>query len=315
MEVRTIGAKVSTGHLRELVPIYQERSVDRSLLVEGQRNLTDYFRAKGYFEAQVDFTQQEPEPKRSLIEYNITSGERHKLRHIEITGNHYFDYATLRERMFLHTASLLRRRYGTFSERLLQQDEQNIADLYRANGFPDVLVTNPPVQDDYAGEHGALGVEIHIEEGTQWLVNKLTIEGIPAENEETLRAMLRSTEGQPYSQANVAADQDTILGYYYNDGYPDAQFDSSQDPSPGPNRVNLRYKLTPGTRQFVRGTLVRGLETTDPTLVASRILLAPGDPISQSRIAQSQQKLYDLGSNFGLRCRRQLPQSGWDRGE
>ena len=295
VEVRTTGSKVSSGRLRELVPIYQERTVDRSLLVEGQRNLAEYFRSKGYFDAQVDFMQSDPAPNRTLIEYNITSGDRHKLKHIEITGNRYFDAETLRERMYLQTASWLRRRYGLYSERLLQQDEENIADLYRANGFPDVLVTNPPIRDNYGGEHGNLAVEIQVNEGPQWLVNQLTIEGISAEDEAYLRSIVRSTEGQPYSPANVAADQDTILGYYYNNGYPDAQFESTQNPAAVPSRMNLRYRVVSGERQFVRGTLVRGLETTKPSLVASRISVAPGDPISQSRIAQSQQRLYDLG--------------------
>ena len=295
VEVRTNGAKVSSSRLRELVPIYQERTVDRSLLVEGQRNLIEYFRSKGYFDSQVEFQQSDPEANRSLIEYNITRGTRHKLKHIEISGNRYFDAATLRERMYLQTASFLRRRYGTYSERLLEQDQENIANLYRANGFPDVMVTHPPIQDDYQGQYGNLAVEIQVMEGTQWLVNQLTIEGVSAEDQEYLRSNLRSTEGQPYSEANIAADRDTVLSYFYNDGYPDAQFESSQEAAPEPHRMNVHFRVTPGVRQYVRGTLVRGLETTKPMLVATRIALAPGDPISQSRIAQSQQKLYDLG--------------------
>ena len=47
--VRTTGAKVSRGKLRQLVPVYQERTVDRSLLVEGRRNLVEYFQSQGYF--------------------------------------------------------------------------------------------------------------------------------------------------------------------------------------------------------------------------------------------------------------------------
>jgi outer membrane protein insertion porin family len=295
VEVRTMGTKVSASHLRELVPVYQERTVDRSLLVEGQQNLAEYFRSKGYFDAQVDFMQYDPEPNRTLIEYNITSGDRHKLKHIGITGNRYFDYATLRERMNLQTSGFLRRRYGLYSDRLLQQDEDNIADLYKANGFPDVMVMHPPVQDNFGGEHGSLAVEIQIQEGPQWLVNRVAIEGVSAEGEKYLRSVVRSTEGQPYSAANIAADREAVLDYYYDHGYPNAQFESSQDPAPLPNQVNLRYRVTPGEQQFVRGTLVRGLETTKASLVASRISVAPGDPISQSRIARSQQRLYELG--------------------
>jgi len=313
VEVRTSGAKISSSRLRELVPIYQERTVDRSLLVEGQRNLMEYFRSKGYFDSQVEFQQSDPEANRSLIEYNITPGTRHKLRHIEISGNRYFDAATLRERMYLQTASFLRRRYGTYSERLLQQDEDNIANLYRANGFPDVMVMHPPVQDDYQGQHGNLAVEIRVMEGTQWLVSKLTIEGVSAEDQEYLRSTLRSTEGQPYSEANIAADRDAVLGYFYNDGYPDAQFDSSQEAATEPNRMNVRFRVTPGVRQYVRGTLVRGLETTKPSLVASRIGMVPGDPISQSRIAQSQQKLYDLGIFAKVQTALQNPDGSEER--
>jgi outer membrane protein assembly complex protein YaeT len=313
IEVRTTGTKVSSGRLRELVPIYQERTVDRSLLVEGQRSLVEYFRSQGYFDAQVDFMQSEPEPNHSLIEYDIMSGNRHKLKHIEIIGNHYFDAATLRERMFLQTASFLRRRYGRYSERLLQQDEESIADLYRANGFPDVMVTHPPVQDNYGGVQSDLAVEIQVKEGPQWLVNQLVIEGIPAEDNEYLRSILRSNEGQPYSEANVAADRDSVLGYYFNNGYPDAQFESSQGPGPAPNRVNLRYRVVPGERQYVRGTLVRGLEHTKPSLVANRISLAPGDPISQSRIAQSQQRLYDLGIFAKVQTALQNPEGKEER--
>jgi len=313
VEVRTSGAKVSSSRLRELVPVYQERTVDRSLLVEGQRNLMEYFRSKGYFDSQVEFQQSDPEANRSLIEYSITPGSRHKLKHIEITGNRYFDAATLRERMYLQTASFLRRRYGTYSERLLQQDEDNIANLYRANGFPDVMVKHPPIQDDYQGQHGNLAVEIQVMEGTQWLVSQLTIEGVSAEDQEYLRSTLRSTEGQPYSEANIAADRDTVLGYFYNDGYPDAQFESSQQAAPEPNRMTVHFRVTPGVRQYVRGTLVRGLETTKPSLVASRIAMAPGDPISQSRIAQSQQKLYDLGIFAKVQTALQNPDGSEER--
>ena len=295
IEVRTTGAKVSGSRLRELVPIYQERTVDRSLLVEGQRNLVEYFRSQGYFDARVDFMESQPAPDRSVIDYSIIAGDRHKLKRIEITGNRYFDTETLRERMYLQPASFFRRRYGVFSERLLQQDEQNIADLYRANGFPDVMVTHPPVDDNYGGQHGDLAVEIRVNEGAQWLVNRLVIEGASGEDEAYLRSVLRSTEGQPFSAANIAADRDTVLDYYFNNGYPGAEFESSQDPAAVPNRMNLRYVITPGQRLYVRGILVRGLETTNPALVASRISLTPGDPLSQNQIAQSQQRLYDLG--------------------
>jgi len=57
----------------------------------------------------------------------------------------------------------------------------------------------------------------------------------------------------------------------------------------------LHYTIVLGTRQYVRDLLVRGLETTRRDVVLSRLLIHPGDPVSQSRIGETQQKLYDLG--------------------
>ena len=108
-------------------------------------------------------------------------------------------------------------------------------------------------------------------------------------------SVLQSTAGEPFSEANVAADRDSILSYYYNNGYPDAAFDWSQTPGPSDYRVDLTYAITPGKRVYVRSVIVRGLRTTRPSLVDKRISLAPGDPMSQNQVAQSQQKLYDLG--------------------
>jgi outer membrane protein assembly complex protein YaeT len=132
-------------------------------------------------------------------------------------------------------------------------------------------------------------------EGPQWFVNALGMKGIGAEDETYLRARLRSTEGQPFSAANVAADRDAILTYYFNNGYPDATFSWSQEAGPSDGFVDLGFTIQTGARQYVRGVLVRGLETTDPALVASRISLKAGDPLSQSQIGESQQRLYDLG--------------------
>jgi outer membrane protein insertion porin family len=293
-QVRASGARLSRGKLRQLIPVYQERAVDRNLLVEGRRNLEEYFESRGYFDAMVDFTQAEPKPGESLIEYKIDQGPRHKLVNIELVGNKYFDNATLRERMFMVPATFLRNRNGRYSQRLLENDRDTIRDLYRANGFRDVEVTSSVI-DGYRGKDSDLAVTIQVKEGAQWLVNSLIIAGATPEDEEYLTSVVQSTQGQPFSEANVASDRDTILSYYYNNGYPDAAFEWSQTEMPDTPRVDLRFTVTPGPRQFVRGILINGLKVTDPGLVNERMLLEPGAPISQSKIGQSQQKLYDLG--------------------
>jgi outer membrane protein insertion porin family len=294
IQVSTIGAKVSQGRLRQLIPIYQERAVDRGLLLEGSRNLVDYFQSQGYFDAAVDFREESPEPGVQRIDYDVTRNTRHRLVGIEVTGNRFFNTDTIRERLSVRQAGRLRDRYGRYSRKLRDNDRAAILDLYRSNGFHDIQVAASTL-DDYRGHRDDLGVRYEIEEGKQWTVNQLTIEGASPGDEAYLRTIVQSSQGQAFSEASIAADRDAILAYFFNNGYSEASFDWSQTSSDIANRADLHYTIRLGQREYVRDLLVRGLETTRPNVVRSRILIHPGDPVSQSRIGETQQKLYDLG--------------------
>lgn len=311
IEVRTTGMDIGKNRLRQLIPIYQERTVDRSLLLEGQRNLTEYLQSEGYFNASVRFTQSEPSPGRSVVEYQIDRGDRHKLRAITMVGNKYFDTPTLRERMYVQPASLIRFRSGRYSPRMLTQDVAAIRALYDANGFREAQVTSEVTEDPM--DHTLIEVRVQVTEGQQWFVEALDIAGLDPEDQNYLRSTLRSTEGQPFSPANVAADRDAMLTYLFNNGYPDATFNWTQREGTTPQLVALHFVLTPGKRQYVRGVLVRGLETTSPSLVASRIVLKEGDPLSQSQIGDSQQRLYDLGIFAKVQTATQNPDGEEER--
>src|SRR5206468_6884011 len=111
-----------------------------------------------------------------------------------------------------------------------------------------------------------------------------------------LQGLIRSNPGQPYSDFNIATDQDAVLNYFFNNGYSDATFEATVKPAANPNRMDVLYVVTPGERQFVRQVLYSGLKTTDAHLVEDRLRnLTEGSPLSQQAMNESQRKLYDLG--------------------
>ena len=293
VDIQAVGAKVSRKKLQQNVPIYEEHTVDRDLLVEGQRNLRDEFQAAGYFEAEVEFKEQKLQNDRQEIDYLINLGKRHRFVYLEIQGNHYFTTSSIRERMFM-TPKSFQFRHGRYSEALARRDEESIENLYQENGFRDVKV-HSKVVDDYKGKTGNVAVFLMVEEGPQWFVSKLDIAGIQQLDAAGIISTLSSSEGQPFSDFNVAADRDAILAYYFTNGFPNASFEWSSKPASQPHQVELRFVIAEGRRQFVRDVLVEGLENTRPTLVSRNLLLAGGDPLSPIRMADTQRRLYDLG--------------------
>ena len=129
------GAKVSKGNLQKYVPVFDEETVNRDLLVRGAGNLRDYFQNKGYFEAQVDFRNQNIDADHEQITFLITPGERHKLVKIDIVGNRYFTTQAIRDRMFLEESGFIRLRHGRYSEGFVRRDREAIEALYKDTDF------------------------------------------------------------------------------------------------------------------------------------------------------------------------------------
>jgi outer membrane protein assembly complex protein YaeT len=292
VKVNVVGAKVSRSRLQALIPIYEEGTVDRDLLVEGARNLRDHFQSQGYFNAEVEFKQQRVRNDSAAVDYLVNLGRRNAVSTVDIEGNQYFDDETIRERMFVLPRSFQFRR-GRYSETMLRRDEESVATLYRENGFRDVVVDSSV--GEAPGPKGGLAVTLRVHEGPQWLIQSLELEGVETLDREDLLSRCTSLPGQPFSEFQVAADRDAILARYYAEGFSDASFEWSATPAAEPQRLQVRYQIKEGSRRFVRQVLVSGLQTTQPQLVNRRILLNPGDPLSQTRMAETQQLLYELG--------------------
>ncbi len=240
ISVNVLGASVSRSTLRRLVPIFEEHAVDRDLLMEGSRNLRDYFQSQGYFDSQVEFKQQKVINDKADVDFLVNKGTRHRLVEITIQGNHYFSTDVIRERMYLQKANLLQFPHGRYSENLVKRDRDNITNLYLSNGFRDVKVTSHSI-DDFRGKVGDIAVTIDIQEGPQFLVNSVQVEGMNTLNKARLLSKLSSSEGQPFSEFNVAVDRDTILAEYFDNGFPHATFEWSSKPAADPNRVDLLF--------------------------------------------------------------------------
>jgi outer membrane protein insertion porin family len=293
IRVKAVEAKVSKRVMKRYVPVYQEGAVDNDLLVEGARNLRDYFQSKGYYDVDVDFRIRPLQNDEETIEYVIAQGQRYRLAHLAIIGNNYFREEDLRERMFMQPASLLMRR-GRYSEAFRKKDEENIANLYKANGFRDVKVTSI-VDRNYGGKAGQVGVTVQVIEGPQWLVDTLTFNGIQQGDRQYLESNLASLVGQPFSEVNMAADRGLVLTWYYSHGYPKADFVATWQPSGAPNHVNIVYTVKEGDRQYVREVITTGLQTTRESVVDKRITLSPGDPLSPIQQREIQKSFYDMG--------------------
>jgi outer membrane protein insertion porin family len=330
VKVEVSGAKLSGGDLKKLVPIFQEGAVDPDLLEEGKKNIRERLERAGYFDSSVEYSSatREVETKNwhgqeLVITYTVERGDRHKLIGIEITGNHYFDQELLSSRLQIYKAAFGSR--GKFSRRLIEADRQSMENLYRANGFPAGTVA-AQIQDNYEKKTGDIFIRFVISEGVQTRVAELHIEGNQAFAKDELLRVMASLPGQPYSDFNVATDRANILAQYFNEGFPEATFESEVQPieeqpsaananpsgeklqdqtsetraekKTGPlvaKTVRLIYRIHEGPQIHVHRVLITGFNHTRLGIIKREVRVKPTEPLREGQVVDSQRRLYNLG--------------------
>ncbi|HEX5235147.1 MAG TPA: POTRA domain-containing protein [Silvibacterium sp.] len=293
------GVHLSKGKIKSLVPVFQEGTVDEDLLNEGDRRLRDYYQRRGYFDAEATHTrstQGNGAEAHTQIVFNVKLGERREVTAVRISGNHYFSDSVILPRLTVHKADLFMR-HGQYSQALAQADVNTIEALYESNGFSNVTVT-PVVRMTAPGgrnKTAGLSVNYQIVEGTQDLIGKYEVTGNQKVAFSTLKPLLSTEAGQPYSATTIVGDRDEILTYYYSQGFDHATVALSQKPEPGnARRIDVSLNITEGNQTFVNRVLVSGLHYTRPSTVAPHIHVTPGQPLNQSALLETQRQLYDL---------------------
>jgi outer membrane protein insertion porin family len=294
--VRTVGAKLTviplmTGRLlKKLIPIYSEGTIDQDLVAEGQRNLTDYFQKKGFYQVKVT-TDYEKQPDQILVVYKIDRGTKQKVDRVLFHGNYELSAKELMEQITVKKSHLWT--HGSVSQKLLKQSAENIQALYRDRGFEEVKVTTRTVDRERQ-----MDIAFEIQEGSQTVVDDLQISGnqnIPA-GQLTAPQGFELRAGLPYSPRKLAEDRNRISATYLNRGYLNAEVKTIVKPKPGdPHRVDVAFAIT--EHQLVRtGEVVYlGQQQTRLPLITQTAQLPPEAPMRREQLLAAESRLYDLG--------------------
>ncbi|MDE3179194.1 MAG: BamA/TamA family outer membrane protein [Acidobacteriota bacterium] len=289
VEIRATGAKISRKTLRELVPVFEEKSFDQDLVEEGERNLISYFQAKGFFDVKIN-----PEirttPAAITLDYAVERGRRHRVISVAITGSRYFEADDLMANVVVKKARFFS--HGEFSNDLLTTSVSNLVAVYHDAGYEEVKVT-PEVVD----LEPKIEVTFRIDEGPQTVVSAVKVEGM---KKVTLAALapggLEQRAGQPYSPVKVAQDRSRLVASYLNLGYESASCVANASPAAGePHRVDITYEIKEGVQSRIDRVVILGEKHTRRQFIQKNISVKPGAPLSEGKMLGSESALYDLG--------------------
>ncbi len=299
-DVRLMGLDLSRSELLEL-PLYANAGPRRLLLEETVNALTRQLQDDGYFRAEVSYEATGTEFPPSKVTINVTTGHKYDLSRIRFEGNDAVPSELLQQALVSETAGVLSR--GTVTDETIQKDSDNIRTMYQHRGFLDVAVHHHFEEDG-----GSLTLVYRIEQGPQYHVGTISLDGNQQLSRELLLKRTDLSEGGVFSPFVLASDRSQIQAVYETRGFRSVEVDSAIEHRAG-HVVDIHYTIAEGSQSFTRYLLVAGNEMTKRKLIDQEILVEPGEPLSYEKLLQSETNLYNLAVFNRVRM-KELPVYG-----
>ncbi|MCK4326022.1 outer membrane protein assembly factor BamA [bacterium] len=278
--------------LREIMALGQGDVFNKRLLKEDVEKLTSLYREKGYHLAQVKAEVKRLEEQGEVeITLLIEEGEAVRIVEIEIEGNHSFPDKRIKKIMVTRVDRLFRR--GIFKEDVLQDDSGRIISFYRSQGFLKAEIVDRERRLDESGR--LIYLRLKIEEGPQFKVGRIGIEGNVLFTAEQIRNELKMPEDSIYSPDGLKNEVRRIEDYYAGKGYIFARVEPTTDIREEEKRVDVLYKIREGRLAYIERIEVVGNVKTQDKVIRREIMVKPGDVFDGRKIDRSRQKIYNLG--------------------
>jgi outer membrane protein insertion porin family len=304
MRVVVEGYKIDSGQLRKLLPILSGEGITPEVLDEGKVNLKNYLENKGYSEAEIQVSETTDASGFQVFHYRIQPNRKFTVADVRFKGNRAFSDRELRECIAGQTINFFQN--SGYSSAQLDEAVDALKGLYELHGYQnaEVIPLIEPVKDT-----AELMVTFLCNDGAPSQIFSLTFHGSTAVSAEELRSRIKLAPGTPYSQSLIEKARQTMLGAYNDLGYLQAQVTVQIGDPPKANAYPIEFRIVEGTQFFVDRLLVLGNERTRNSVVSKKIMLKTNEPLSLTKLLQTQQGLYGLGVFDQVRVAPQNPES------
>jgi outer membrane protein insertion porin family len=181
-----------------------------------------------------------------------------------------------------------RKRYESYE---LDEIEANVTQVYMDRGFLDV-----DVSVSVAGVEGGHEVaKVDIEEGTQYYLGRISLEGISIFPEAELQRLVAIRSGQVASASAINATAQRLQTYYGDRGYLNSAARHVLTPDTEQATVDVVFTVSEGELVSIRNIVIRGNTRTRDKVIRRELLVYPGETYNRTRVQRSERRVNNLG--------------------
>lgn len=291
-DVQVVGNLAFTDQeLLEVVMLRSGDPRDPFLIDRGRDEITRMYHDAGYFLADA-LVDEDTLDETGILIYRVREGPRVRVRQIRFEGNRVFPDGVLRSEIGSETYLPILRA-GTLSQEQVDVDVASIREHYRQHGYLDVRVGR---RIELSDDQQDAGVTVVIDEGEQYTVSEISVEGNETFSADQLRHAMTLKRGDVFSADRQRTTHEALQDIYGRLGFVDTDVDIARVFDPEEPTVDLRVTVRETERVTVGAVVVRGNELTQDKVIRRELRgLEPGRPYDATGIEESERRLRETG--------------------
>ncbi|MCS7183049.1 MAG: hypothetical protein NZ869_08095, partial [Thermoanaerobaculum sp.] len=304
--------KISTSTLKEKLDtagISLRRNVPlrQSELNRIRRTVLEEYAKEGYLSASVEPVLEPSGANQVKVTFRIDEGAKVRIGEIRFEGNQVFSDARLRRAMKKIKERSFIRPWGKkiiWNQEHWGEDSENLKKLYLNHGYKDVVVGEPRVElvakhpdaPTQAKKKFTTVVTIPIQEGRQYRIASLKIDGATVFPHDQLRKFYELKFGGVYNYSQVEAGNEAVRTLYHSRGYIYAYTNQVLLTRPGTeDEVDVVVHVYEGDRWRLGRLEFLGNTKTQDRVLRREFRLFEGDWMDMTTFKRSVFKVNQLG--------------------
>lgn len=287
--------KLSSKDIEEVIEVKRDAILDLDKVRSSVNEIKKLYTSKRYYGSEVGYRVELIEANKAVVYFEITEGVKGYIKDIRFVGNKAFGRRKLKKVMQTKEKGLFwwLTKSGTLEMDILELDRNRIKSFYHDNGYVTVKVNEPEIT--LRKDKKSILITIQIDEGDQYTLGSLDIEGDILTTKEELLKGLKSRIGKVYRSSVVhkdllwLSDQYADEGFAYVDVSPLSRLDRKK------RLVDLLFKIEKGVKVNINRIEIKGNTKTRDKVIRRELKIAEGDIYSSTLLRKSRQRVKNTG--------------------
>jgi len=229
----------------------------------------------------------------AVVTFNIVEGQRILIEEVDFTGNEHIKANVLRKEMKTSRYEWWISWFndtGYFISSEFETDLDKLVTTYKNQGYLDVDISPNAVVFEYP-KPNRLIINIHIKEGRQYKVGKITISGNTIFQTADLMPELTMKTGDVFSPAVLDKNTEALRDFYGQVGYLDTFVRAERKANLETGDIDVNFSIVESEKFFVESITIQGNDKTKSNVILRELALAPGDVFDLTRMRTSEARL------------------------